>query len=1039
MPTPSGADSLATTPPASVCAALARCTHDLLLLVDADARLLWCNPAVETLLGRSLAQLAGSLWHKALPTAPAHLRQLRDAAAQLAQTSPGQSVTAIDVELDGTGAQTTWLRISAHALATEGATQAGSTQWLLVMRDISEAKRHEREATRLSELLDMAQEFGRIGVWERAIPSGAGHWDRHVFSFWGLDPAQGTPSYTEALAHIHPEDRARMTYQTTTREPGRYTQRYRVLRTDGSTRWVQSQWEVKKSLAGEPERAIGIMMDDTDVYELARALDDAGAQLKLAIELGNIAIWRHDLSSGRVRYNERAQQALNLPGGTEGLTLRELFSHVHPDDLPRLTGLQASAPDADRPTDIEARIRLADGSYHTVLTRRVLERGSDGAPQAWVGIALDVSEQAQDRHRAHELTRRLETAVAAAGVGVWSYGTESGGRQWNETMFALVGRPLALGPPSRREFEDDIVFPADRERIRSADAALLAGAGGASERQYRVALPSGEIRWLQSRARREVVDGRETVLGITLDITDRRRAEDALRNADERAALAARGAGIGTWELDLVGGDDRWDEQMFRLRGLEPRHLPPSREERLALLHPDDVAGVFDSSTDPAAALRPAQYEFRVRWPDGSFRWLASRSVALSDESGRPLRRIGVNWDVTQARLAEVARRKSAVAQRENLAKSKLLSRVSHELRTPLNAVLGFTQLLQAEAKLPASQRARLGWIRSAAEHLLVLIDDVLDLSRLEVGQVALALQPVRMSDLVRETLPLLEPLAARHGAALEIGPIDGVALADPTRLRQVLINLLSNGIKYSHAPARVSIFASSAAGRVELQVSDSGRGLAPEQVTHLFEPFNRLGAEHSGVDGSGLGLVIVKALVERMGGTVQVTSQLGQGTRFSIELPAAEAPPASLARPPTSSAIPAAALRPGRVLYIEDNPVNMLLVQELVATRPGLEIIPATTGEQGVQRAIELRPELVLVDMQLPDFDGLEVLRRLRASPRTAELRCVALSANALPDDIARALAAGFAEYWTKPIDFDRFLAALDEAFAADLAPAGG
>lgn len=229
---------------------------------------------------------------------------------------------------------------------------------------------------------------------------------------------------------------------------------------------------------------------------------------------------------------------------------------------------------------------------------------------------------------------------------------------------------------------------------------------------------------------------------------------------------------------------------------------------------------------------------------------------------------------------------------------------------------------------------------------------------------------------------------------------------------------------------------ATSAAGRVALRVGDSGRGLSPEQIAHLFEPFNRLGAERDGIAGSGIGLVIVKALVERMGGTVQVSSRLGEGTQFSVDLPAADfavpTPAPGLATtelPPTA----AAPLRPGRLLYIEDNPVNMLLVQELVALRPAIEILGATTGAQGVQQAIAFRPELVLVDMQLPDFDGFEVLRRLRADPRTAGLHCVALSANALPDDIARALAAGFAEYWTKPIHFDGFLAALDTLFAAE------
>ncbi len=1032
MPSIPGADAPANILPAGVSATLPRCTRELLILVDAEGLLRWCNPPVETLLGRSLAQLAGIAWHDALSVAPSQRHALECALAPWAQGQPGAGLE-IEVEIAPAAVAPACLRIAAHALAADGPQAAGATRWLLVMQDITEARRCEGEARRLSELLEMAQEFGRIGVWERQIPSGAGRWDRHVFGFWGMDPAHGTPSYAEAIEHIHPDDRARMSYLTTTQRAGRYMQRYRILRADGSTRWIQSQWEVKNAPSGEPERAIGIMMDDTDVFELARSLGDTSAQLKLAIELGNIAIWRHDLQTGRVHYNDRATRVLGVPSSVDGLALQELRALVHPDDVAQLAVSAQQAFDAtDRPIDIEARFASLDGGYRTALLRRVLERSADGTPRAWVGIALDVTDQAEERRRSTELMRRMEAAAAAAGVGIWSYDEATGERQWNETMFALVGRPLALGPPSRREWEEAIVHPADRDRMRNSLEGLFSGRGGYTERRYRVALSSGEIRWLQSRVRGEYLDGRRTVFGVTLDITDRHRAEDALRNADERAALAARGAGIGTWEMDLTGSGERWDAQMFHLRGLEPRERPPARDERLALLHPDDAPRVIDSRAHAATDPEPAQYEFRVRWPDGHYRWLASRSVAVLDEAGRPLRRIGVNWDITEAKRAEATRQEIVLAQRENLAKSRFLSRISHELRTPLNAVLGFTQLLQSDAGLTDGQRTRLGWIHSAGEHLLLLINDMLDLSGLESGDQKLLLEPLALADLVRDTLPLVEPLAVKHGVALRLGAADGVALADRTRLRQVLINLLTNGIKYNHPQGWVAVAAASAGGRVTLDVSDSGRGLAPEQVAHLFEPFNRLGAEREGVEGSGIGLVIVKTLVERMGGTVRVSSQPGHGTRFSIELPAAPAAPRP-DRPATAGAAPAprAAPGPGRLLYIEDNPVNMLLVEELVAMRPAIEMISATNGEHGVRQAIERLPALVLVDMQLPDFDGFEVLRRLRADPRTAALRCVALSANALPEDIARALAAGFADYWTKPIDFGHFLAALDAVFA--------
>jgi len=1036
MPPPTGPVAPATSPPASVGAALSNCTRDLWLLVDAQSRILWCNLAVERLLRRTLAELAGTAWPVVFPTAAEAGQPLQQAAERLASLRPDQAFDPVEVEVLLADTRTVRLRIAAHSAPGDEPVPGAPGRWLIELQDVTEARLREREARRLSELLDMAQEFGRIGVWEREIPSGVGRWDHHVFSFWGLDPAQGTPSFEDAIAHIHPEDRARMSYRTTTQRAGRYTQRYRVLHADGSTRWIQSQWEVKNGLTGEPARAIGIMMDDSDVYELARSLGDTSAQLKLAIELGNIAIWRHDLKTGRVHYNDRAHQVMQVPASADGLSLEEMRARVHPDDVSQVAAASELGLLQDRPVDIEARFTAGDGTWRTLLTRRVIERDEDGAPCAWVGIALDVTEQAEERRRTSEAMRRLETAAAAAGVGIWSYDAATDVAQWNEPMFELVGRSPAQGAPNLKEWYEQVIHAADRARMRAARELLDQRLDVPGEQQFRVVLPGGQIRWLENRVRREVRDAHPMIFGVTLDITARHNAEDALRNADERAAVAARGAGIGTWELDLLSEEERWDEQMFRLRGLEPQPRPPSRADRLALVHPDDKAALLDSHPDEAAEALPTQYEFRVRWPDGTYRWLASRSIVVQDAAGRAVRRVGVNWDISENKLAEAALRESALAQRESQAKSRFLSRVSHELRTPLNAVLGFTQLLQGERSIEPGHQIRLGWIQSAAEHLLLLINDLLDLSSLEIGDLKVARQPVDLAWLVRESLPLVEPLARQHGVELAAGATEGVALADATRLRQVLINLLTNGIKYNHRRGRVTVTATRSGGHVTLQVTDSGRGLTPEKLAHLFEPFNRLGAEREGIEGSGIGLVIVKALVERMGGTVTVSSQPDQGTCLSVELPAADevrAQAPEAAQPVPRPSPPASA---GRLLYIEDNPVNMLLVEELIALRPGLEMVAAVTGAEGVQLAIERRPGLVLVDMQLPDFDGFEVLRRLRADHRTESLRCVALSANALPEDIARARAAGFADYWTKPIHFGRFLAALDAAFASDLAP---
>jgi CheY-like chemotaxis protein/anti-sigma regulatory factor (Ser/Thr protein kinase) len=338
------------------------------------------------------------------------------------------------------------------------------------------------------------------------------------------------------------------------------------------------------------------------------------------------------------------------------------------------------------------------------------------------------------------------------------------------------------------------------------------------------------------------------------------------------------------------------------------------------------------------------------------------------------------------------------------------------------------------------SRRRRIEHIHAAGQHLLVLINDVLDLSSLESGELRVSLQPVALAPLVEQTLPMLGTQLQGRRVQLRCEALAGVVMADATRLRQALLNLLTNAIKYSHDGGQVTIESVVRGSTVALRVSDKGRGMTPEQMQHLFEPFNRLGRRSEGpegTEGSGIGLAIVKALVERMGGSVSAESTPGVGSVFELGLADASAQatpvPALPIAPHTAvaRAAPVAARAPrATLLYVEDNPVNALIMGELLQRRPDLQLHVANDGASGVQQAVELLPDLVLLDMQLPDMDGHEVLRRLRAHAALAHVPVIALSANAMPEDIARALAAGMSDYWTKPLDFTAFLAALESLF---------
>ncbi len=781
-----------------------------------------------------------------------------------------------------------------------------------------------------------------------------------------------------------------------------------------------------------------------ELGQVAWALRDNAAAAPEALPeqlyKAQVCVWRHDLKSDRVSFSANSRAILPIAVGPRGQTLEEFRSHIHSDDVPREVLAAEQALTSTRPIDSEARFRRADGSWRLVLTRRIMERAVNGTPLAQVGISLDVSAQIEDSQRITGQAHRLGAAAHAARVGLWTITVATGETDWNAQMYELFDLAGATRAPSMAEWVDQCVHPQDRKRVWNEGQAYLREGTGPFEAEFRTLRRDGSMRWMVLRAAPDLNNPqRRRVAGIVMDMTEQHNALHALRGADERAALAARLAGIGTWVLDLAPVVERWDEQMFRLRGIEPRDTPPTREERLDLLHPDDAHLVLDSQQSALTANDPTDYEFRVRIPDGSYRWLASRSIPVRDERGRTVRRVGVNWDITENRSAEVTRQQKLLAERENRAKSQFLSRMSHELRTPLNAVLGFTQLLQNSGHpLRNEQATQLGHIHSAGEHLLALINDMLDLSSLEAGRLKLDLQPVALDQILAQALALVEPLAAKNQVHLQLEAAPGCVLADTTRLRQVLINLLSNAVKYNRPQGKVPLTARAGESFVTLLVSDTGRGLTAEQLSHLFEPFNRLGIEREGIEGAGIGLVIVKGLTQAMGGTISVSSTAGEGTQFQLVLPAAAPPePDAAADPQVIHTAPAPfeplhEARGGRILYIEDNEVNVLLVEQLVGSIEGLSIVSEPDGTRGVARARELRPDLILLDMQLPDFDGFEVLEQLRAHIETSHIPCIALSANAMPEDIARAMSVGFTDYWTKPIDLKAFVANLRELFPA-------
>ncbi len=509
--------------------------------------------------------------------------------------------------------------------------------------------------------------------------------------------------------------------------------------------------------------------------------------------------------------------------------------------------------------------------------------------------------------------------------------------------------------------------------------------------------------------------------------------DTALRENENKLAQAQAIAHLGYWERDLITDRLMWSSETNRVFGLSPEEDVNNFARFQELIYPEDRDMVMQAI---GVALRGGpryEVEYRVVWPSGEVRFVYSQGDVILDEAGQPRRMFGTVQDITERKLVDEVKRASK-------AKSEFLSRMSHELRTPLNAILGFGQLLERQ-KPTEVQRKRVGYILSAGKHLLDLINEVLDISRIEAGRMQLSLEPVCVADALEETLDLMRPLATERSIQLSASAdIDaGVhVLADRQRFKQVLVNLLNNAVKYTPFFGGVAVsYHVPGNEKVRVLVSDTGPGIPAEKLARLFTPFERLGAEQSAIEGTGLGLALSQRLMDAMGGSIGVESAVGKGSTFWIELPLAKSPlerfprdgAANGARQPNSE--PASR----SILYIEDNLSNLALIEQMLAERPGTALLTSMQGKVGLDLARQHTPDLILLDLHLPDLPGWDVLSQLKADSTTRHIPVVVISADATKRQMNRLMSAGAAHYLTKPLDVNKFFQVLDETNGIDSA----
>ena len=709
----------------------------------------------------------------------------------------------------------------------------------------------------------------------------------------------------------------------------------------------------------------------------------------------------------------------------DALALQRL---IHPQDLPAVTARRNAMAGA---TDFEFRIVRADGQTRWIRTRAEPVPTEPGQAARIAAVSEDVTVERGLREALRDSEERFRLIVEGVqDYAIFMLDVDGNVNTWNAGARRIKG--YEAGEIVGRHFS--AFYPAaDVAAGKPARELALAQARGRVEDEGWRIRKDGTQFWANVLIT-AVWDGDGTLRGyakITRDLTKRRAAEVELRDSEARFRLLAENS------TDVIG---RLAPDL-RILYVSPAcrsvygHEPEAMVGRHGwdFIHPDDLAAMradFSAAAEPRDVVTNT---YRVLRGDGDHVWVEATIHAIRDpQTGDVVEFHTVARDVGDRVRAEAdIRRARDEAERANAAKSDFLSRMSHELRTPLHAILGFSDLV-SRAGVSETQRRHLSHITRGGNHLLDLINEILDLSRIERGELGISLEAVHLGKVVHEALDLIVPLAAARTVTIRPFAAEDAEVhvrADRQRLKQVLLNILSNAVKYNREGGEITVTSSCAGSpTARIEITDTGSGIGEDDLGRVFAAFERLGAETTDVEGPGLGLTMRKGLIGALGGQIGVESTVGRGSRFWFELPivAATALPARSDDHGVAAASPRTRVA-RTVLYIEDNPSNIMLAEAILAARPEVTLLVATQGGLGLELAREHQPALILLDLNLPDMSGAEVLRRIRGGVRGADVAVVMLSADATPKQIARLRRAGADEYLTKPFGADELLAAVD------------
>jgi PAS domain S-box-containing protein len=930
---------------------------------------------------------------------------------------------------------------------------------LALVRDITERKRVEDVLRRNEAYLAEGQRLAHMGSWAwNPATYEVLYWSEEMFRIYGFNPQAGVPTAEAFWQRIHPEDRDRMRQllQQAAAENKDYEHDLRIVLPDGTIKHLHAVGHPVHDAAGKLVEYIGTALDVTERKRAEEALQRSEAYLAEAQRLSHTGSFAFDVVNDAYIYNsEECIRILELES-EPNVTRDTIYRRIHPEDLAGVNALFEQSVREKVDVSVEFRATLPSGTVKHVqaIWHPILNEA--GAVVKLMGAALDVTE----RKRAEESLRRSEANLAEgqrlAHMGSWAWKPATHQAiYWSEEMFRIFGLDPQDGVPTHEAFLQR-VHPEDRDDFLEM-MVTVAQRSMDYEHHHRIVMPDGTLKHIHAIGHPVHDEAGNLVeyVGTAMDVTERKRAEDALRRSETYLAEGQRLSHTGSWAWRPATLESLyWSDEMYRIYGFNPQDGPPATETFWQRIHPEDRDEHQELIEQVAQRNLDYEHDHRIVLPDGTIKHIHAVGHPVFNDSGQVVEYVGTAVDVTERKLAEDELRKhrenledmvrhrteqlaeaKTRAEAANRAKSTFLANMSHELRTPLNAVLGFSRLLKKDPGMTRPQQETLDVIVRSGEHLLNLINNVLDMAKIESGRVALKESEVDLPRLLHEMQSLLGVGAVEKGLhfTLEDDPdLPRYVAVDAGRLRQVLLNLLGNAIKFTASGgvklrARLARVRGDQKAQVRFEIEDSGPGISPEDCQRIFVPFVQLDDRAPAQAGTGLGLAICKQYVELMGGQIGVTSQAGKGSVFYFEIPvsilAAVAERDEL-KPPRILGLAEGQPR-FRLLIVEDQPENRLLLRRILDPF-GFELREAVNGQEAVALFEQWHPDLIWMDIRMPVMDGLEAVRRIRATPAGAATKIIALTAHALEEEREPIMAVGCDDLVRKPFHEQELFGAL-------------